>query len=65
MYGKSKSIMNTTKGLKMTKAREFLLADISAMLDPNKSHEWLHQINDGALLELWKDLVHYTTSEEI
>ena len=49
----------------MTKAREFLLADISAMLDPNKSHEWLHHINDGALLELWKDLVAYTTTENI
>ncbi len=45
-------------------ARQFLLEDISAMLDPNKSHEWLNNVNDGALLELWKDLVVYTTSEE-
>ena len=48
----------------MTESRQFLLDDVSAMLDPNKSHEWLNKVNDGALFELWKDLINYTNTKE-
>ena len=45
--------------------RQFLLEDISAMLNPDKSHEWLDMVNDAALYDLWQDLVNLTESEVI
>jgi hypothetical protein len=47
----------------MTEARQFLLDDISAMLNPNKSHEWLYKVNDDGLYHLWMDLVNLNTME--
>lgn len=48
----------------MTDARRFLLDDISAMLDHDKTPDWLNGVNDGALFELWKDLVNHTNAIE-
>lgn len=48
----------------MSEARQFLIDDISTMLNPNKSHEWLNGVNDSALYELWKDLVRLTDEDE-
>jgi hypothetical protein len=47
----------------MTEARQFLIDDISALLNPNKSHEWLNGVNDNALYALWQDLVVLTKIE--
>ena len=44
--------------------RQFLIDDISTMLNPNKSHEWLDSVHDGALYELWNDLVRLTDDSE-
>jgi hypothetical protein len=48
----------------MTEARQFLIDDISALLNPNKSHEWLNSVNDDGLYTLWQDLIALTTMEE-
>jgi hypothetical protein len=48
----------------MNEARQFLIDDISALLNPNKSHEWLNGVNDDGLYALWQDLVTLTTMEE-
>ena len=48
----------------MNEARQFLIDDISALLNPNKSHEWLESVNDAALYELWQDLVNLTDDSE-
>jgi hypothetical protein len=47
----------------MSETRQFLLDDISALLDPNKSHEWLNTVTDEGLYRLWQDLVNLTTME--
>lgn len=44
--------------------RQFLIDDISALLNQNQSHQWLEGVNDNALYELWKDLVNFKTMEE-
>lgn len=49
----------------MSEARQFLIEDISALLNPNKTHEWLNMVNDSALYGLWQDLVRMTKSEDI
>lgn len=49
----------------MTEARQFLIDDISALLNPHKSHEWLNSVNDDGLYTLWQDLVNLTESEVI
>lgn len=48
----------------MTEARQFLIEDISTMLNPEKSHEWLNGVNDEALYGLWQDLVNLTDDSE-
>lgn len=48
----------------MNEARQFLIDDISALLNPNKSHEWLNMVNDEALYGLWQDLVRLTDDSE-
>ena len=45
--------------------RKFLIDDISALLNQNKSHEWLDSVNDSGLYELWRDLVNLRTSEAV
>ena len=47
----------------MNDTRQFLIDDISALLDPNKSHEWLNDVNDSALYALWMDLINLNTME--
>lgn len=47
----------------MTEVRQFLIDDISALLDQNKTHEWLDSVNDDGLYTLWQDLVALTTME--
>lgn len=49
----------------MTDTREFLIDDISALLGPTRSHEWLHGVNDAALYELWRDLVNLSNMEAL
>lgn len=48
----------------MNEARQFLIDDISALLDQNKSHEWLDSVNNDGLYSLWRDLVALTTLED-
>lgn len=48
----------------MREARQFLIEDISALLNPNKPHEWLEGVNDNALYGLWQDLVRLTDDSE-
>lgn len=45
----------------MSETRQFLIDDISTMLNPNKYHEWLEMVNDVALYDLWQDLIALTT----
>jgi hypothetical protein len=47
----------------MTEARQFLIDDISGLLDQNKSHEWLNDVNDSALYALWMDLINLNSME--
>lgn len=49
----------------MNEARQFLIDDISALLDQNKTHEWLDSVNDDGLYSLWKDLVNLRTMENL
>lgn len=49
----------------MTEARKFLIDDITALLNPNKTHEWLNGVNDDGLYALWQDLIKLTTLEEV
>jgi hypothetical protein len=51
------------EGFKMNDTRQFLIDDISALLNQNQSHEWLEGVNDNALYALWKDLLNLTTME--
>ena len=48
----------------MTETRQFLIDDISSMLNPHKSHEWLELVNDAGLYGLWQDLVNLTDNSE-
>ena len=48
----------------MNEARQFLIDDISALLNPNKSHEWLNGVNDEGLYTLWQDLIALNTLED-
>ena len=48
----------------MNEARQFLIEDISTMLNPEKYHEWLEMVNDEALYGLWQDLVRLTDDSE-
>lgn len=47
----------------MTDTRQFLIDDISALLDQNKSHEWLNSVNNDGLYSLWRDLVNLRNTE--
>lgn len=47
----------------MTDTRQFLIEDISALLNPNKTYEWLNGVNDDGLYTLWQDLVTLVTIE--
>lgn len=49
----------------MTEARKFLIDDIAALLNPNKTHEWLNGVNDDGLYALWQDLIKLTTLEAV
>lgn len=48
----------------MSETRQFLIDDISTLLNPTKSHEWLESVNDDGLYTLWQDLVALTTMED-
>jgi hypothetical protein len=48
----------------MSEARQFLIDDISAMLNPDKSHEWLEMVNEAALYDLWQDLIILTSIDD-
>ena len=43
--------------------RQFLIDDISALLDQNKTHEWLDSVNNDGLYSLWRDLVNLRNTE--
>lgn len=47
----------------MTDAREFLLDDITALLQHDKPPEWLSGVTIEGLYRLWQDLVNITTME--
>lgn len=47
----------------MNDAREFLLDDITALMQHTTIPEWLHNVNDDGLYRLWQDLVNLTTME--
>lgn len=49
----------------MTDTRQFLIDDISALLNQNKSHEWLDSVNDDGLYSLWRDLVNLSNTEDL
>lgn len=49
----------------MSEARQFLIDDISALLDQNKTHEWLDSVNDEGLYSLWRDLVNLRNTEAL
>jgi hypothetical protein len=49
----------------MTNTREFLIADITALLDQDKPHLWLDTVSDAGLYELWKDLVNLRNTEAL
>lgn len=49
----------------MTNTREFLIADISTLLDQDKPHLWLETVSDSGLYELWKDLVNLRNTEAL
>lgn len=49
----------------MTDTRQFLIDDISALLDQNKTHDWLNNVNNDGLYSLWRDLVNLRTSEAV
>ena len=44
--------------------REFLLADIVAMLPQSRDTQWLDGLNIVGLYNLWQDLVNLTITEE-
>ena len=46
-------------------ARQFLIDDISSLLDQNKTHEWLDSVSDDGLYSLWMDLVNLRNTEAI
>jgi hypothetical protein len=45
--------------------REFLIADIVAMLPESKDTLWLEGLSIIGLYHLWQDLVNLTTAEAI
>jgi hypothetical protein len=49
----------------MTEARQFLLDDITALMNHSNAPDWLYKVNDDGLYRLWKDLVNLTTMEAI
>ena len=49
----------------MTEARQFLLDDITALMNHSKHPDWLYKVNDEGLYRLWKDLVNLTTVEAL
>ena len=49
----------------MTEARQFLLDDITALMNHERHPDWLYKVNDDGLYALWKDLVNLTTMEAI
>jgi hypothetical protein len=49
----------------MTEARQFLLDDITALMNHSKHPDWLYSVSDDGLYALWRDLVNLTTMEAI
>jgi hypothetical protein len=49
----------------MNEARQFLLDDITALMNHDKAPDWLYKVNDDGLYALWKDLVNLSTTEAL
>lgn len=49
----------------MTENRRFLLDDIMAMLPSHRDYNWLDNVNDAGLYDLWRDLVNLTLAEDL
>lgn len=45
----------------MTDARQFLLDDITALMNKQLAPDWLYKVNDEGLYALWRDLVNLNT----
>jgi hypothetical protein len=49
----------------MTEARQFLLDDITALMNHSNAPDWLNSVSDDGLYALWRDLVNLTTMEDL
>ena len=46
-------------------ARQFLLDDITALMNHSNAPDWLNSVSDDGLSKLWLDLVNLSTTEAI
>jgi hypothetical protein len=49
----------------MTDTRQFLIDDITALLNQKEASKWLDSVNNDGLYKLWQDLVNLRTSEAV
>lgn len=54
---------NRKQNKAITESRQFLLDDITALMQNTTIPEWLRNVNDDGLYRLWQDLVNLTTME--